>query len=318
MREITEHFEVSERTIYRDLADLGLRHVPVTRDDRGYRLVEGSQLRPLALSAAERAVLKLALGNPALRTSPALARRLDTLEAKLDAAAVAVGETPEALTLATVDRTGPVPAAIVETLERAVEERRCVRLDYRSLSGRSRRWRRLDPYQLFHRGDAWYVVGRCHLHDEPRIFRLDRIVGAELGDGIFRPPAGFSLDDFLADTWTIYRGRGSHEVVLRFDPELAPLVEAARHHRSEQVQSVVGGELEYRVRVSHLDEIARWIVGFGGRCRVVKPEALRRKVVELGRGAAAAGRTGRSPARGGKKTKTGKARRKKAKPRRRG
>jgi len=297
MREMIDHFEVSERTIYRDLADLGQRHIPVTRVGDGYRLVEGSHLRPLNLSAAERAVLKLALGNPALRSSPILSRRLDVLEAKLDAAAVAVGETPEALALATVDRTGPVPTEVVETLERAVERCRTVRLDYRSLSGGSRRWRRVDPYQLFHRGDAWYVVGRCHVHNEPRIFRLDRIAGVELGDDGFQPAPDFSLRDFLADTWTIYRGRSSHEVVLRFDPELAPLVEAARHHESEQVQSVVSGELEYRVRVSHLDEIARWVVGFGGRCRVVKPEALRRKVVELGHGAVAAGTTGERSAR---------------------
>lgn len=288
LREIVEHFDVSERTIYRDLADLGLRNIPVTRDGRGYRLVEGSQLRPLALTAAERAVLKLALANPALRTSPTLKRRLETLEAKLDAASAAVAETPQALTLATVDRSGPVPAEVVETLERAVDERRSVRLDYRSLSGGSRRSRGVDPFRLFHRGDAWYLVGRCHVHDEPRTFRLDRIEGVRLDEETFPPPADFSLDEYLADTWTLFRGRRSHEVVLRFAAELAPLVEAARHHSSEEVQSIVGGEVEYRVRVSHLDEIARWVVGFGGRCRVVKPEELARRVVELGRGAAEA------------------------------
>ncbi len=46
-----------------------------------------------------------------------------------------------------------------------------------------------------------------------------------------------------------------------------------------------GGDIEYRVRLSHLDEIARWVVGFGGEVRVEEPEALRAKVREIAEGA---------------------------------
>ncbi len=78
LREIVQHFAISERTVFRDLKDLEVRHIPIARDGAGYRLVEGTQLRPLGLTAAERAVLKLALANPALRREAALARRLAT------------------------------------------------------------------------------------------------------------------------------------------------------------------------------------------------------------------------------------------------
>ena len=66
IREIAERFEISERTAFRDIADLSAR-VPLTRTEHGYRLVETATLRPLSLTAAERAVLTLVLGNPALR-----------------------------------------------------------------------------------------------------------------------------------------------------------------------------------------------------------------------------------------------------------
>jgi predicted DNA-binding transcriptional regulator YafY len=68
------------------------------------------------------------------------------------------------------------------------------------------------------------------------------------------------------------------------------LIESARHHRSERLERLTGGTLEYRARVSHLDEIARWVVGFGGRCRVVEPEALRQRVIELAQGVVVANR----------------------------
>jgi predicted DNA-binding transcriptional regulator YafY len=288
LHEIVQHFAVSERTAYRDLADLGGRNIPITHDEVGYRLVEGAQLRPLNLTAAERAVLRLALDNPTIRANSGLARRLATLEAKLDAVTAAAGEDPAALALATLDRSGPIASGVLEHLEGAIARREAVGLHYRSLTGSRRRWRGIDPYQVFHRNDAWYLVGHCHVHGEPRTFRLDRIAGIKPLKRTFEMPAGFSLDDYLAESWAVYRGRRSHEVVLHFDPALAPLIESARHHRSERLERLTGGTLEYRARVSHLDEIARWVVGFGGRCRAVEPAELRRRVLEMAEGAVGA------------------------------
>jgi predicted DNA-binding transcriptional regulator YafY len=283
LSEIVARLEISPRTAYRDLADLGRRQIPVTRDEQGYRLLEGAQLRPLNLTAEERAILRLALDNPAIERQPALAKRLDLLRAKLAAVSALVEETPQGLCLAGPDRTGPLRKGVVETLERCTGARTAVEIDYTSLSGSRRAWRAVDPYAVFHRSEAWYLVGRCHRHREPRIFRLDRIVGVrELGSTF--EPTPFDLDAYLESCWGVFHGETSWEVLLRFAPELAPLLEHARHHAGERVERLPSGELEYRVRVSHLDEIARWVVGFGGRCVVVEPEELRGRVRGIAEG----------------------------------
>ena len=290
MKEITRHFEVSERTGYRDIAALEERHIPVARDEYGYKLVEGAMIRPLGLTGEERALLRLLLGHPALARHPHLARRLAILEGKLNAASAAAEETPEALALAAVDRSGEVPKEVFDGLERAASRSTAVEILYASLSGGTRRWRGLDPYRLFHRADAWYVVGRCHAHDEPRTFRLDRIAELrELGRPFTRP-AGFDLDRYLEHTWGVFRGRRLQEAVVHFDPSLAPLIENARHHANERVARLPDGTLEYRLELSHLDELARWLVGFGGQARVEAPEELRARVIELAEGTRRANR----------------------------
>ena len=294
MKEMVRHFEVSERTLFRDLAALERRRIPLTRDEHGYRLVEGATLRPLRLTGEERAVLRLALGNAALARQPHLARRLALLEAKLDTVASAAEETPEALALATLDRSGEIPDEVFTGLERAAVDGAAVEIHYASLSGGTRRWRGLDPYRLFHRAEAWYVAGRCHLHDEPRTFRLDRIAGLRPLPARFTEPPDFDLDRYLEHTWSVTRGRDLHEAVVHFDPALAPLLEHARHHAGERVTRAADGTIEYRVEVSHLDELARWIVGFGGRARVVAPEELRARVVAVAEGAGRAN-GGRTP-----------------------
>ena len=296
LKEIVRHFEVSERTAYRDLAALERRRIPLTRDEHGYRLVEGATLRPLRLTGEERALLRLALGNAALGRQPHLARRLAVLEAKLDAVAAAAEETPEALALAALDRSGEIPREIFAGLERAAAARTAVEIHYTSLSGGTRRWRGLDPYRLFHRAEAWYVAGRCHLHDEPRTFRLDRVAGLRDLPARFNVPADFDLDRYLEHTWSVTRGRDLHEAVVHFDASLAPLLQHARHHAGERITRAAGGAIEYRVEVNHLDELARWLLGFGGRARVVAPEELRARVVELAEGAM--GANGEPPAAG--------------------
>lgn len=279
---LAARFGISERTAYRDLQDLSrLQSIPVTRDEDGYRLLEGATIRWLGLTSTERATLKLLLQHPAFRTASDLTSRL---ERKLDAATRELEETPQALTLAGPERSGSIPKGLMPLLEQAVRESKPVSLLYRSLWSRRQAWRGLDPYAVFHRENAWYLVGHCHLRDEPRTFRLDRIVEAKRLDGAFDRP-DFHLDAFLRKTWGVYRGRTLHEVVIHFDASLAPLIQQGTHHPEERTEPLGNGALEYRVAVSHFDEIARWIVGFGGGARAVEPPGLVERVGEIAGGA---------------------------------
>ncbi len=280
VEELAERLEVSERTIYRDIAELSGREIPVTNDGHRYRLLDGATFRPLALTAEEHAALKLVLDNPALLTTSDIRREIDQVQAKLDAATARSEETPGALTLAGPERSGPVTPGLTSMLDRAIRARTPTSILYRSLAGDHRKWRGVDPYEVFHRENAWYLVGRCHLHDEPRTFRLDRIAEAQPMGGVFERPA-FDLDDFLQHTWTIYRGYQLHEIVIHFDASMAPLIEQASYHPDEQVLRLADGTLEFTVSLSHLDEIARWILGFAGKARAVAPDALVALVLDM-------------------------------------
>lgn len=282
-RAIAERFGISERTAFRDLADLsGSWDIPVTRDEHGYRLAAGAVLRTLSLTPLENATLKLARGHPALRSHPGATRELQLIDAKLVAASRTPEETQPTRELTGPDRSGDIPADIADTLDSAIRNRSPVRMRYRSLSSGRTTWRGIDPYLMFHRKSAWYLAGRCHVRDERRIFRLDRIAEAQPAGGAFPPPE-FDLDEFLRHAWILFLGGAVQEVVVHFDASLAPLIEAGRHHPEEQVTARDDGVLEYRCSVGHLGEIARWIVGFGGLARAVEPPTLVAEVADMAR-----------------------------------
>jgi predicted DNA-binding transcriptional regulator YafY len=240
-----------------------------------------------------RAVLRLALSNPALRAAPDLTRRLRVLSAKLHAATPPEDQqhdrrTRAVLRLADTQHSGPNAELALEPLRRAARDHRTVEIDYDSLSDGQRSRRHLDPHELFERSGAWYLAGHCHHHNEVRIFRLDRVSNVTPTDQPFTPPPNDASRNLLAHAWNLMQEGGDHTVILRFDSRLAPLVLNARLHPDGHAEVMADGSVRYTVQLDGLEEVARWIVGFGGGCVVEGPGELGEMVLGVARGAVTA------------------------------
>lgn len=285
LEEITRELETTPRTVYRDLADLETRGYPIDRVEGSYRIALTATVKPLPLTDRERFLLAVSLENPALERQPSFAPAIRQLRSKLitahglDRAKVAREAGP--------DRSGEVPKPVVDALEQSIREEHSVSFLYASLSGRQRRWRGIDPWVMLYRCDAWYVVGRCHTNDEPRTFRLDRISAVlPIGTG-FVKPAGFDPDRWFANSWGVAAGEEPRPVVIEFEESVATLILNAQHHPNERKRRLDDGRVEYRVEIGPLDELARWVTGFGGAARVIAPEELIERVRQIATGAAA-------------------------------
>lgn len=290
--QLSRELETSPRTIYRDLADVEARGIAIERVDGAYRLLDSAVIRPLQLTARERLVLTLALENPSITRQSAFRSALQQLRAKLSTTNDGASAAPLIL-LSGPDRTGSVPGEVVVAIERAIDEGHSISMLYASLSSKKVAWRGVDPWALVHRSETWYLIGRCHLHDEPRTFRLDRIESVLPIGTSFMRPSRFSASEWFRASWGALAGGDGEECVIVFEPDVAPLIEHARFHDSEEKRQLPDGRLEYRARVAPLDEIARWICGFGGSARAVEPLALVDRVRAIATGASRAHETKR-------------------------
>lgn len=280
--EIASRWKVSHRTAFRDLADLReqFQCVVVCEDGKYSILKEGSRWR-LEVDGEELLLLRLALENAALRSRLALLPKLKELEGKL----LSAGQASQApFSLKALDRTGFRADGVFEELAAAIAARKACRVTYHSLSSGRREKRELEPLQLFQRAEAWYLAANSPEHGEVRIYRLDRFdADLEVLERTFEPPADFDLEGFLESSWELVHGRDRYQIHVRFAPELAPLLLRARHHPKEQVSQAADGWMDYRLALSHLEEFARWLAGFGGKARVLAPEELRQLLLELAR-----------------------------------
>jgi predicted DNA-binding transcriptional regulator YafY len=203
--ELARRLEVDERTVRRYVTMLRDLGIPVEAElgrYGAYRLRPGFKLPPLMFSDEE--ALAVVLGLLAARrmgltvdvtaTEGALAKIERVLPETLRSQVQAVSGV---LTLDLRQAVQTPASDVVMAVSVGAQESRRVWMRYRTGAGRSAppdveaTEREIDPYGVVYRTGRWYCVGYCHLRAEPRVFRLDRIVEAQLREERFTRPAGF-------------------------------------------------------------------------------------------------------------------------------
>lgn len=180
---LARRFEVSGRTVKRDVASLQQAGVPIWAEagpGGGYVLDARATLPPLAMTAAEATAVALALSAmPQMPFAPDGRSALTkVLAAMPDAERTRARELAGRLWLRNPDA-GPRPA-VGRVLDEALRQERVVVLDYVDTQGVATRRRAVEPMALASTDGYWYLLAWCRTSRAGRWFRLDRVAGATL------------------------------------------------------------------------------------------------------------------------------------------
>ena len=199
---LAQRLEVSERTVYRDVADLQHQGVPIEGEAGvGYRLGAGFDLPPLMFSHDEARALVASVRMAQVWQDPALARAsqvalgkiLSVLPApaRVAAESMAVYAPPIGLE--------PAEQATLQTLREAAQSHRKLQMRYSDAQSQSSQ-RTVRPLGCFYWGKVWTLVAWCESRQAFRSFRIDRMAEVQTVEGpggAFRDESGKSLADFL-------------------------------------------------------------------------------------------------------------------------
>lgn len=275
--------EVSTKTVMRDLAfmrdqlDLPAEYDPRTftwryaypvRSFPTVRISEGELLAVLVASQA----LEQYAGTP---YQAQLARAFDKLAAGLEERISFSPAGARANVSFHRAGLGRADLKLFERLARAVNESCEVLFDYRKPGDSSGEPRRVQPYHLANRENSWYLIGYDLDRAALRTFALTRMAGLDVSDRRFVRPPDFSAERFFGKAFGAFVGTGDYRVVLRFTPAVADQVRERCWHESQETRDLPDGGLEFSVSLGGLDEIGRWILGWGGEVEVAEPRELR-------------------------------------------
>ena len=160
-------------------------------------------------------------------------------------------------------------------LELACKESKSVWMEYFTASRNVSSERKLDPYLLhIYRGTNLYVIGFCHKRQEKRWFRVDRIRGLKILDEEFTVEPDFDAKGHLAMIFQHEVGGVPQRVKIWFDSATAPFVGERHWHPSQELIKHEDGSLTLQIYVSGLNDLKRWVLGYGKGAVVKSPPEL--------------------------------------------
>lgn len=163
---------------------------------------------------------------------------------------------------------------IFDVLAKATAQHRQIEMAYRKPGRREAEQRLVDPYHLANINGEWYLFAYDHARKDIRTFVPARIRSVKQTGKTFARSEKFSLEKRLRDSFGVHSGEGAYEVVIRFDARVADLVREKKWHESQQLRELKGGAVQLNLKLSSLVEIERWVLGWGGDAKVVKPREL--------------------------------------------
>lgn len=283
--EMADRFGVSLRTIYRDIRTLSEADVPICGDSGiGYSLVEGYRLPPLiftkeeamAFVTAEKFIEQITDEQNTLH----FRRGMDKIRAVLRK-----GDKSD---LAQMDKqievhyhqrlSEPKIPNLLQTILHSIHEKQAIRMGYFTPSRNDHTERTVEAVGVSYFYPYWYLIAYCHLRNEYRNFRLDRIEKIDPAGFSFtrpHPPLKDLLPDFDSDCRLI-------KVVLRTTSTTAELMGNGKFNFGIVSEKEVDeGVVEQTYMSWSLDSIARWTLSFADTTRVVEPEELREKIKQI-------------------------------------
>jgi proteasome accessory factor B len=111
-----------------------------------------------------------------------------------------------------------------------------------------------------------------------RNFALARMKSLGVGERTFQRPADFSPEKHFGKAFGAFVGTGDFRVTIRFTARAADQVRERFWHESQETTDLPDGRLEFTVQLGGLDEILRWVLGWGEHAEVLAPEELRQRV----------------------------------------
>jgi predicted DNA-binding transcriptional regulator YafY len=276
--DIAGHFEISLRTVYRDVAALSEGGVPIVAEAGvGYSLLNGYQMPPVMFTPEEAGALFLGGELVEHLTDPSLQAQMRSALLKIRSVLPRTHQdqldrlkNTTALLIAS-PTAGGKSLAVLTQIQNALAQRRVLTLCYQTRGEGEPTRREVEPLGLIFYSDYWHLIGYCRLRRDVRDFRTDRIAELNLRAETCPPRPDFSVRDYV-NSW---RDRFPHvEVKIKVARFAADRFRRAWPGGVANEKAVKDGFL-MTVRADECNWLVNWLLAYGSAVEVIAPDTLR-------------------------------------------
>lgn len=281
---ISERFEISLRTVYRDISTLKNAGIPIIGDPGvGYSIMDGYRLPPIMFNEGEAAALLTAEKFIGKITDKDTAAYYSNAMMKIKA----ILRSTEKQSLEILEDSISVSSdnnwqnkTYLQNLFKSIAAKNVLAIEYQKADGTDSS-RKLEPIGCYYQYNKWYLVAFCQLKKAYRTFIVNRIVSLQLLDQHFETEH-INLQDYInqqSDSWKAQQQLQMIEI--SFNNSFVKFAEGRKYYFGFVEQTIEDNAVRMKFLNSSIEVMARWLLQFGNQATVIAPIELKNRLKTL-------------------------------------
>ena len=278
IQELEERFEMSRRTIFRDIRSLIEAGVPIGGDaGEGYFIVEGYHLPPVVFNKEEASAILLGAKfiekSADEHTVASFKRALYKVKAVLKYSDKEfVDNLDERISIQPGPRQDNFPDSHIAEIQLAIATNKLISITYYSHYNDNTTLREVEPLGMVFYSSRWHLIGFCRLRQDLRDFRADRIQKAKVLPESIDPSKHPDYLEFLSDSLL---GTDAKEAVIRVTPLVARFMGEQKYYQGfVEEKKLDDGRYEMKFVTPRYDYFARWLMLYGNEVDIISPSEV--------------------------------------------
>lgn len=264
---LAEKFEVSRRTINRDIEDICRAGIPIVTTqgkNGGISLMEGFALDTTVFTKQELSAVFTGLKS---LDSVSLSRSADKLASKMGAS-----DALDLIDCMTIDLASFYKSSLsskIELIKRGISERKCIAFHYYYNKGEEDKI--IEPYRIYFMWSDWYVFGYCRQRQDFRLYKLRRLWDLRLSEDSYEareiPDEKLQFGTHMTDDYfvtAIYDSGVKYKLVEEYGPDSFSVME--------------DGRLYAKLGFDSAENALPWFLGLGDKVKVIEPPEMVEKM----------------------------------------
>jgi len=274
---ISDKFDISLRTVYRDINTLRNAGVPIIGDPGvGYSIMEGYRVPPMMFNESEASALLTAEKFIGKLTDKETQAHYQSAMLKIKS--ILRGSEKQSLSvlddsIAISDNNNWSDQSFLQDMFRSVAARYVMEIEYRKVDGTVSK-RKLEAIGCYHQFNTWYLIAYCQSRKDYRIFKADRIVNLKVLEEHFNTNH-ISLKDYIDqqdDSWK--EKQKFYEIEVAFSKQYLEFAEKRKYYFGFVEQIIKEDWVHMKFFNDSIEYVARWIMQFGDQATAIAPIEL--------------------------------------------
>ena len=283
-KDISDRFNVSIRTVYRDIQTLTEAGVPIGSEAGvGYYLADGYRLPPVmftkeevtAFLTAEKLIEKFTDNSIDSNFKSGMMKIRAILKSTEKEMLESIEENIEVLSrrprLENSKNSNHIQALI-----ESISERKSLNIRYHTFYSNEIKDRNIEPIGIFFSSGYWHTIAFCELRKDYRDFRLDRILSISKTDKTFKKEHP-SIKTYLGK---ITKEQNLETIVICVDKDVVQFLTEQKYYNGFVNEQSIGDKVQMTFLTSSTEYFVRWFLMFADKADIVSPDSLKTMLIK--------------------------------------